>query len=244
MKHSIKATLLSLAILSSHAWAEEKDAAATPAAAVPAVSAATDEAKKDSAATPEVAAPAGRQDKLFNISRQGYEAMYEIQRARLSLFSGYPEEAVKAVDHAVTLLSIDQEDWKEFVKTSKKSPRNDYDYIVIDAEVAVAENYVSTPDKQQAIDKANEKFKKGDHRGAIEALRLAGVGVSETEFLMPLKHTLQAAKDAQSLLKAGKYYEANLALKGAEEGIISDTETISEMPEAEAAADAGDASKK
>ena len=55
---------------------------------------------------------------------------------------------------------------------------------------------------------------------------MAGVGVTETQYLMPLKQTQQAVKKAQQLLKEGKYYEANLALKGAEEGIITDSVSL------------------
>lgn len=55
---------------------------------------------------------------------------------------------------------------------------------------------------------------------------MAGVDVSETQVLMPLKQTLEKIDCAQELLSKGKYYEANLALKGAEDGVVVDTETL------------------
>lgn len=212
MKRALKVATLSLAILSAHAWSAETTTTAP-------------------AGSPAKELSAKQDQRLFNISRQGYEAMYDVQRARLALFSGYPDEAKKFVDHALTLLSADEGDWKAFLKADKLSPHDVYDYVVIDAGIDVAEDYVATPEKQQAIGKANEKLGKGDHKGAVEELRLAGVGVTETQILMPLKHTLQSVQKAQSLLKSGKYYEANLALKGAEDGIVSDTETISSTPD-------------
>ncbi|MGQ7098037.1 YfdX family protein, partial [Escherichia sp. SP-MK] len=72
----------------------------------------------------------------------------------------------------------------------------------------------------------NEKMAKGDKKGAMEELRLAGVGVMENQYLMPLKQTRNALADAQKLLDKKQYYEANLALKGAEDGIIVDSEAL------------------
>ena len=52
------------------------------------------------------------------------------------------------------------------------------------------------------------------------------IGVIENQYLMPLNQTRKAVAQAQKLLKAGKYYEANLVLKGAEEGIVVDSEML------------------
>lgn len=43
---------------------------------------------------------------------------------------------------------------------------------------------------------------------------------------MPLKQTRNALADAQKLLDKKQYYEANLALKSAEDGIIVDSEAL------------------
>lgn len=99
-------------------------------------------------------------------------------------------------------------------------------YVVINATVALSEDYVATPEKESAIKSANEKLAKGDQKGAIDTLRLAGIGVIENQYLMPLNQTRKAVAQAQKLLKAGKYYEANLVLKGAEEGIVVDSEML------------------
>ena len=98
--------------------------------------------------------------------------------------------------------------------------------VVINATIALSEDYVATPEKESAIKSANEKLAKGDQKGAIDTLRLAGIGVIENQYLMPLNQTRKAVAQAQELLKAGKYYEANLVLKGAEEGIVVDSEML------------------
>jgi len=45
---------------------------------------------------------------------------------------------------------------------------------------------------------------------------------------MPLKATAKHVDTAISLLKEHKYYEANLALKAAEDGLITDTVLLAE----------------
>ena len=59
-----------------------------------------------------------------------------------------------------------------------------------------------------------------------DTLQLAGISVLQTQYLMPLNQTRKAVASAQKLLSSGKYYEANLVLKGAEEGIVIDSEML------------------
>ena len=156
------------------------------------------------------------------ISEQGLYAMRDVQVARLALFHGDPEKAKELTNEASALLSDDSTEWAKFAKPGKKTNLNDDQYIVINA----SESYVATPEKEAAIKIANEKMAKGDKKGAMEELRLAGVGVMENQYLMPLKQTRNALADAQKLLDKKQYYEANLALKGAEDGIIVDSEAL------------------
>ena len=151
------------------------------------------------------------------ISEQGLYAMRDVQVARLALFHGDPEKAKELTNEASALLSDDSTEWAKFAKPGKKTNVNDDQYIVINASVGISESYVATPEKEAAIKIANEK---------MEELRLAGVGVMENQYLMPLKQTRNALADAQKLLDKKQYYEANLALKGAEDGIIVDSEAL------------------
>ncbi|EHK4286689.1 TPA: YfdX family protein [Escherichia coli] len=77
----------------------------------------------------------------------------------------------------------------------------------------------------QLTRRANRRMEEGK-QGAIETLHLAGIDVAETQLLMPLKQTIAKVDKAREMLDDGKCYEANLAPKGAEDGIITDTETI------------------
>ena len=149
------------------------------------------------------------------ISEQGLYAMRDVQVARLALFHGDPEKAKELTNEASALLSDDSTEWAKFAKPGKKTNLNDDQYIVINASVGISESYVATPEKEAAIKIANEKMAKGDKKG-----------VMENQYLMPLKQTRNALADAQKLLDKKQYYEANLALKGAEDGIIVDSEAL------------------
>lgn len=97
-------------------------------------------------------------------------------------------------------MSDDSTEWAKFAKPGKKTNLNDDQYIVINASVGISESYVATPEKEAAIKLPMKKMAKGDKKGAMEELRLAGVGVMENQYLMPLKQTRNALADAQKLL--------------------------------------------
>ncbi|HAF1392061.1 TPA: YfdX family protein, partial [Salmonella enterica] len=71
----------------------------------------------------------------------------------------------------------------------------------------------------------------GDKKGAIEALKLAGVSVIENQELIPLQQTRKDVSTALSLMNEGKYYQAGLLLKSAQDGVIVDSQSVQESPE-------------
>ena len=204
MKKVILASLLATMMSTSPVWATDS-ATAAPAAA------ATTQVLKEAA-------------DVLQVAVQGANAMRDIQFARLALFHGQPDSAKKLTDDAAALLAADDASWAKFVKTDAKAKMIADRYVIINASIALSED--ATPEKESAIQSANEKLAKGDQKGAIDTLRLAGIGVIENQYLMPLNQTRKAVAQAQELLKAGKYYEANLVLKGAEEGIVVDSEML------------------
>ncbi|HCQ8411080.1 YfdX family protein [Klebsiella variicola] len=160
------------------------------------------------------------------IAVQGLNAMRNIQLARLALFQGHPDKAEALTKNASALLADDSVDWDKFVRSDKKTNLIDDKYVAIDASMGISEDYVASPEKQEAIKRANQKMAKGDKKGAVEELRLAGIGVMENVCLMPLNQTRNAVTKAQKLMAEHQYYEANQALKGAEEGVIMDSSAI------------------
>ncbi len=82
--------------------------------------------------------------------------------------------------------------------------------------------------RKSHIDKANEDFANGRSRPGIDELRLAEVDASFSRVLMPLQTTGRQIAAANRLMKDKRYYEANLALKAAEDGLQIDTVALSE----------------
>lgn len=160
------------------------------------------------------------------IAQQGQMALRDIQLARLALFHGHPDKAVILTNQAASLLADDSTDWNKFVRTDKKATLVNDKYVAIDATMSISEDYIASPEKQAAIKRANTKMAHGDKKGAMDELRLAGIGVTENLCLMPLKQTQKIVAKAQGLLKDQKYYEANLALKGAEDGVVIDSSSM------------------
>lgn len=158
----------------------------------------------------------------LKISEQGFTAVQDVRLARLAIFQGVPDHAVKLTDTAAKLLKDDSADWKQFAKTNKNAALIGDQYIAIDGTVGISENFIGTPEKEAAIKSANEKLSKGDKKGAIEILRLADIAVTQKLYLLPLKHVQKTVADAQKLLGEKKYYEANLALKAVEDSVVVD----------------------
>lgn len=167
-------------------------------------------------------------ERSLKAEQRGMEIMDDMQYARLALFSGDTGAADKLINRAEDLLKSDDKTWETVVRKDKKTPQEGDVYIIINSSLMLSEDFTVTLEKQKAIDEANKKLDKGDKKGAIDVLHLAGIDISETQWLMPLKQTQKKVNSARKLMSEGKYYEANLALKGAEDGVITDTVSLNE----------------
>jgi len=77
---------------------------------------------------------------------------------------------------------------------------------------------------------ANGLLKKGEHKQAMDTLKLANIDVSFVMEVAPLDRTTSGIKEAAKLIEAGKYYEANQALKGVEDGFRFDVRDVDSTP--------------
>ena len=100
--------------------------------------------------------------------------------------------------------------------------------IPIDARLTISDDFALDPKKQEQMHKLNEHLKKGETKKAIEVLGPADESVTLTTLFMPLEATSKAIDDASTLLGESKYYEANLALKKAEDGWVSESQSFVE----------------
>jgi hypothetical protein len=175
---------------------------------------------------------------LMKLSQDGFSAMRSVRAARIALFNGKTESVSELLSAAkVSLEAAEKEAPSFMVKVNEtlngKNVENEtetrkVDLIPIDATLAVADDYIPTNEKKLHIAKANEHFKKGQHKEAMNELRLAEVDLNYTRTLMPITATMKRVDQAIKLLAEHKYYEANLALKAAEDGLTVETVNLAE----------------
>ena len=175
---------------------------------------------------------------LVRFSQSGHEAIHEIEDARLAIFNGDVDIARQLLTDAKTSITAAEKEAPTFTNTttmsvagkpvSSETATMKVDIVPIDGEVALAEDYVPTPEKQSHINKANQHLKNGEQKEAIEELQLADISVNLSRVWMPISSSEKHLNDAIALLNDSKYYEANLALKAIEDGLTIDSETIEE----------------
>jgi hypothetical protein len=160
------------------------------------------------------------------VSKDGYEVMHDVRAARLALFDGNTDQATKLVDQAQQKLIAARNDEKAVGNNSKGDPN----LISIDGQLVVGHDYVATPEKTAHLKQGNEQLKAGKNSEAIEQLKLADVDIGYTRILMPLAETQKHVDEAAALLYSKNYYDANMALKQAEEGLDTETVLLVEAP--------------
>jgi hypothetical protein len=170
----------------------------------------------------------------FNkISQDGYSAMRAIRAARMAIFKGQPDMAnvlLAKAQEDLRAAAADATTWES--ENGEDTPQSTrIDWIPIDGWVALGETYVAPPAKQEHVKKANQYFKNGQGKMAIDELRLGEIDVNFTCVMMPLDQTMKCVAEAARFADEHKYYEANLALKEAEDGLVVDSNYLADWPQ-------------
>ena len=179
---------------------------------------------------------------MLKVSREGFDAMRAIRAARIAIFNGQPKLATEMLVKAKTDLDAAAKDTTTYVIDAKaivdgKVVEDDAvtmkkNWIPIDGQIALADTFVPTPENAEHIKKANEHFKMSRSKEALEELRLGEIEVTFSRILMPLDGTMEKVAEATRLAGEHKYYEANLAMKAAEDGLNVDSVSLIEVPKA------------
>ena len=167
------------------------------------------------------ASKTGTANPNLRLSQDGFNVMRDIRAARVAIFNGDPEAAGTFVKRARDDLAATLKD--DTVVKGKGGAEETSSWVPIDGQLVVSDDFVATPEKAAQIAKGNEKIKQGKTDEALEALKLAEVDIGFTRLLMPLDSTAKQITNAQTLLDQHKYYEANMALKAAEDGLNVET---------------------
>lgn len=162
---------------------------------------------------------------FIRLSEEGSKAARDISLARVAIFDGQSQEAVKLIDEAKTTLVTAAKDADKLV-IKKPKEANAEPMIPIDARLTMADDFILTAEKREKIAQVNEHLKKGETKQALEILRPTDVKLTLTTLFMPIEATSKAVDQAANLLAQNKYYEANLALKKAEDGWVVDSQSF------------------
>jgi hypothetical protein len=152
-------------------------------------------------------------------SQAGHSAMMNIGDARLAIFNGDTKTALKLMESAKTFL----------VQAEKDSPAK-LQSVPVDGQLALADDFMMTPEKKAHVDKANESFKKGDQATGLAELHQGAIDVNYTRWWLPMAPTETHLDKAISLANDSKYYEANLALKAIEDSVTVDSISLIDLP--------------
>jgi hypothetical protein len=229
-------------------------ALATTAILASSAALAADQPNKSSAATATqpTAATQATAKELGKLSADGLKAFRDVRLARLAIFDGQADQAKKYVDEAKAAITKAKTDDTAFIKAeaSLKPPAGVSQrgtaqggadkatqsttptaWLPVDGGLTLGEDFVATPAKAAGVAKANEQLKKGDHKQAMETLKLSEVDVAFVMEVAPLDKTLSGIDNAAQLIDSGKYYEGNQALKGVEDGVRFDVADVNSGPE-------------
>ena len=179
------------------------------------------------------------------LSKDGYAAIRDISQARLAIFNGQPGLAKTFTNEAETAFEKAQRDDTVFTKAEsdlrvpagKAQPKSGTaasttptTWIPVDGSMTLSGDYIDTPEKSAGVAKANKQFKEGDHKHAMETLKLANIDVGFVSEVAPVDKTMAGIKKADQLIDAGKFYEANQALKSVEDGYRFDVTDVDAGP--------------
>jgi hypothetical protein len=177
---------------------------------------------------------------IMKFSQDGNDAIRAISAARVAIFNGDPKLASDMIAKAKTAVAKAEQEAPTYslkVTTSvegktlgTESETEKPEMVPVDGQLTLADDFVPTPEKQKHIAAANEHFKNGKSKEALEELRLGEVEVMYNRIWMPLASTSKHIEQAMKLMDEHKYYEANLALKAIGDSLTVDSVKLTETP--------------
>ncbi|QNQ99631.1 hypothetical protein BGI51_19375 [Pseudomonas oryzihabitans] len=177
------------------------------------------------------------------ISQQGQSAFRDVIAARQDLFEGHVDQAKQQLGAAESALQTAQTDKTAYLKSAKDLRGQDGKLMQVSAQdakatswlpiwsgMALRDDYVATPAKNQAVAQANEKIQQGDTQGAGAILKVAGVDVDYSTAVLPAQETLDLVHRANQELGHEQYWQANLTLKQVQNSLRFDNANVDVTP--------------
>ena len=170
---------------------------------------------------------------ILKFSQDGNTAIHDIEAARLAIFGGEPKTALSMITKAKAAVAKGEREAPSFAgKSAEGGTANagKMEMIPVDGQLVLADDFVPTPEKLAHIAKANEHFKNGKRKEALEELHLGEVEVIYNRLWMPLAPAYRRLDQAIKLMDEHKYYEANLALKAIGDSLTLESISLTETP--------------
>uniref|UniRef100_UPI003F8814A4 YfdX family protein n=1 Tax=Methylobacterium sp. NMS12 TaxID=3079766 RepID=UPI003F8814A4 len=199
------------------------------------------------------------------LSKDGAQGFRDLQLTRLAIFEANPGQAKDMIAKAQAAFAKARTDDAVFTKAeadlkspadmaahkasapsdkadtradTKTASKEQVAWVPVDAQLTLGDDFVATPAKASAVTEANKNLAQGDQKGALEKLKLAHVDVNFTMAVLPLNKTITDVDQAATLINQGKYYEANAALKSAQDNMRFDVIDAVAVPQKATAATA------
>lgn len=177
------------------------------------------------------------------ISQQGQQAFMDVVAARQDLFEAHVDQAKQQLAAAESALQTAQTDKTAYLKSARDLRGQDGKLMQVSAQdakatswlpiwsgMALRDDYVATPAKNQAVAQANEKIQQGDTKAAGEILKVAGVDVDYSTAVLPAQETLDLVHRANQELGHEQYWQANLTLKQVQHSLRYDNANVDVTP--------------
>jgi hypothetical protein len=181
-------------------------------------------------------------DALLKFSQAGQDAFGNIRMARVDLFNGQTDAAMKEMKAAQVSLITAKAEAPTFVTNTQTKEMgkvvgttNDVytaKAVPVGGDLVLADNFQLTEQHKPVLAKAKEHLAKGDKKAAVEVLKAGNIDVSYNRQWLPIASAEKNLDKAITLATAKQYYDANLALKAIEDGVQMDTVSFDVPPAA------------
>jgi hypothetical protein len=166
---------------------------------------------------------------LVKVSQDALLSMRDIRNARLALFDGDTDQAQTYVDAAKTRIDIANNEANKYA-LDIKAPKADDSYVPYDTALTVMDSFEPKQTKARHTPTSRKRPHHSKQKKGEETLKLSDTDVVLSTDMIPVDFARQHINEASSLVKEGKYYEANLALKAVDDSVFIQTYALENVP--------------
>jgi hypothetical protein len=171
-----------------------------------------------------------RDQAILKTVDEAIQGLRQVHAARLAIFNGQTDVALKHVTAAEQEFTAVQKASGTHEITATSATGEAGAYVPFDMSIGLAEGFVPSEEMAGSLREASQLFEQGNHRNAVEVLRLANIDITVSAGLVPAKSSLAQIQGAIKLLDEKKYHEANLALKALEDSVVFESYSADTIP--------------